>query len=47
MLGIDSTREIITGEFARKIRSEVLAIWRRDKVAETEETTPKYEVEWV
>lgn len=47
MLGIDSKREIITGEFARKIWSEVLAIWHRNTVAETEETTPKYEVEWV
>jgi hypothetical protein len=47
MLGIDSKREIITGEFARKIWSEVLAIWRKEKVAETEEATPKYEVEWV
>lgn len=47
MLGIDSKREIKTGEFARKIWNEVLAIWRRDKVAETEKTTPKYEVEWI
>ena len=47
MLGIDSKREVITGEFARKIWNEVLAIWHRDKVAKTEETTPKYEVEWV
>ena len=47
MLGIDSKREIITGEFARKIWSEVLAIWHRDRIAKTEETTPKYEVEWV
>ena len=46
MLGIDSKREVITGEFARKIRDEVLTIWHRDKVAKTEETTPKYEVEW-
>ena len=48
MLGIDSKREIITGEFARKIWSEVLAIWHnRNKVTETEEAVPKYEVEWV
>lgn len=47
MLGIDSKREIITGEFAIKIWSEVLAIWRKEKVAEIEEATPKYEVEWV
>lgn len=47
MLGIDSKREVITGEFARKIRDEVLAIWHRDKVVKTEETTSKYDVEWV
>lgn len=46
MLGIDSKREIITGEFAKKIWSEVLAMWHRDKVIDTEETAPKYEVEW-
>ena len=46
MLGIDSKREVITEEFARKIWDEVLAIWHGDKVAKTEETTPKYEVEW-
>jgi len=46
MLGIDSKREIITGEFARKIWSEVLAMWHREKEAGSEETTPKYEVEW-
>ena len=38
MLGIDTKREIITGEFARKIWSET---------AQTEETEPKYEVEWL
>lgn len=47
MLGIDSKREIITGEFARRIWSEVLAIWHREKTTETEEAAPKYEVEWV
>lgn len=47
MLGIDSKREVITGEFARKIRYEVLTIWHRDIVAKAEETTPKYEVEWL
>jgi hypothetical protein len=47
MLGIDSKREIITGEFARKIWSEVMAIWHKEKVAETGKPTPKYEVEWV
>ena len=47
MLGIDSKRELITGEFARRIWSEVLAMWHREKTIETEEATPKYEVEWV
>ena len=47
MLGIDSKREIITREFARRIWSEVLAIWHREKTIETEEATPKYKVEWV
>lgn len=47
MLGIDSKREIITGEFARKIWMEVLAIWRKEKVAKTEDAFQKYEVEWV
>lgn len=46
MLGIDSKREIITGEFARKIWIEVLAIWRRNKEADSEDATPKYNVEW-
>ena len=46
MLGIDSKREIITGEFARKIWSEVLAIWHRNKEADSEDATPKYNVEW-
>ena len=47
MLGIDTKREIITGEFARKIWSEVLAMWLKEKTAQTEETEPKYEVEWL
>ena len=47
MLGIDSKREIITGEFARKIWSEVLAMWHKEKETDSEETAPKYEVEWV
>ena len=46
MLGIDSKREIITGEFARKIWSEVLAMWHKEKETDLEETAPKYEVEW-
>ena len=32
MLGIESKRENITGGFVRRIWSEVLAIWHRDKV---------------
>lgn len=47
MLGIDSKREIITGEFARKIWSEVLAIWHHEKVDQPKEDSQKYEVEWV
>ena len=46
MLGIDSKRELITGEFARRIWSEVLAIWHTEKTTETEGAAPKYEVEW-
>lgn len=46
MLGIDSKRELITGEFAKKIWNEVLAMWRKDRVSQTEATTQKYEVEW-
>ena len=46
MLGIDSKREIITGEFARKIWSEVLAVWHREKTTKTEKMTSKYELEW-
>ena len=47
MLGIDSKREIITGEFARRIWSEVLAMWQHDKTDQNKEDTQKYEVEWV
>ena len=47
MLGIDTKREIITGEFARKIWSEVLAMWHKEKTVQAEETEPKYEVEWL
>lgn len=47
MLGIDSKREIITGEFARRIWSDVLAMWHHDKTDQTKEDTQKYEVEWV
>lgn len=47
MLGIDSKREIITGEFARKLWSEVLAIWHNEKTDQPKEDSQKYEVEWV
>lgn len=47
MLGIDTKREIITGKFARKIWSEVLAMWLKEKTVQTEESEPKYEVEWL
>ena len=47
MLGIDSKREVITGEFARKIWSEVMAIWHGEKTAKAEDAIQKYEVEWL
>lgn len=47
MLGIDTKREIIMGKFARKIWSEVLAMWHKEKTIPAEETEPKYEVEWL
>lgn len=47
MLGIDSKREIITGEFSRKIWSEVLAIWHHEKTDQPKEDSQQYEVEWV
>ena len=47
MLGIDSKREIITGEFARKIWSEVLAMWHHEKAEKSKEESQQYEVEWV
>ena len=46
MLGFDSKREIITGEFARRIWNEVLALWHRDKVAHTEDRAQEFEVIW-
>lgn len=46
MLGIDSKREMITGEFARRIWDEVLSMWRRDKVTHSEDTTQEFEVVW-
>lgn len=44
MLEIDTKREIITGEFARKTWSKVLAMWLKEKTVQTGETEPKYEV---
>lgn len=47
MLGIDSKREVITGEFARKIWSEILAMWLKERTVQAEETNQQYEVEWL
>lgn len=47
MLGIDTKREVITGEFARKIWSEVLSMWLKEKNTQAEETNQKFEVEWL
>ena len=44
MLGIDSKRETITGEFARRIWNEVLSLWHGDKVTQTEDSTQEFEV---
>ena len=47
MLGIDSKREVITGEFARKIWSEILTMWLKERTVQAEETNQQYEVEWL
>jgi len=47
MLGIDTKREVVTGEFAKKIWSEVLAMWDKAKNDQTERTDQKYKVEWL
>ena len=47
MLGIDSKREIITGEFARRIWNEVLTMGRHNKTDQTKEDTQEFKVEWV
>ena len=46
MLGIDSKRETIKGEFAQKIWSDVLAIWLRKEKPIHEEEDSKFEVVW-
>lgn len=47
MLGIDSKRESVKGNFAKKIWDEVLKIWRNETVEEvSEKNEPKYQVEW-
>jgi len=46
MLGIDSKRDIITGEFARKIFREVITMWNGNKEADLVDNTSKYKVEW-
>jgi len=47
MLGIDTKRDVITGEFAKKIWREVLSMWLMEKTAQAEETNQKFEVEWL
>lgn len=49
MLGVDSKRKNIDGEFAKRIRSIVLLILGNQKVKEvkTEEKPSKYIVEWL
>ena len=46
MLGIDSKRETIKGEFARKIWSDMLAIWHKKEKPEQKEKDSKFEVVW-
>ena len=46
MLGIDSKRETIKGEFAQKIWSDVLAIWFGNENPEQKEEDSKFEVVW-
>ena len=45
MLEIDTKREIITGEFARKTWSEVLAMWLKARTVQAEEINQQYKVE--
>ena len=47
MLGIDTKRDVIIGEFARKIWREVLSMWLKENMNQTEETNQKFEVEWL
>lgn len=47
MLGIDTKRDVVTGEFAKKIWSEVLAMWHKVKNDQTEKEDQKYKVEWL
>ena len=46
MLGIDSKREAIKGEFAQKIWSDMLAIWLGKENPEQKEEDSKFEVVW-
>ena len=45
MLGIDTKREIITGESARKTWSEVLAMWLKGRTVQAEKINQQNEVE--
>ena len=47
MLGIDTKREIITGKFARRIWSEVLAMWFKEGTIQAGDNNQQYEVEWL
>lgn len=46
MLGIDSKRETIKGEFAQKIWSDVLAVCLGKESPEQKEEDSKFEVVW-
>lgn len=46
MLEIDTKREIITGKFARKTWSKILAMWLKARTIQAEKINQQYEVEW-
>lgn len=46
MLGIDSKRETVKGEFAQKIWSEVMAIWLGKGPQESKDDDSIFEVVW-
>ncbi len=46
MLGIDSKRDVVKGEFAQKIWSEVVSIWFGKENVERNEEESAFEVVW-